>query len=311
QGLGTRGLFRLSDRGGDPIRVTTVAPPEDAHFRPCFLPDGRRFIYFANMPWSGPASELRLGSLDSKGSRVVARVESRAEFVAPGYLAYVREGTLIVQPFDARSARLRGEPRPIVNDVSYYMSNGFAGFSFSQSGALVYTTASPSSLVQWLSRDGKVIGPLGPPSVIGTFRISPDGSRVAMSVTERRTGTGDIWLFDRGRGIPTRLHSDPVGQTYPVWSPDGATIAYGWERKGPPDILAMGTSGGRGGERVLLEGPVVEYPQDFSRDGHYLAYISASQWNNWDIWILSLGGSGPPVPWLQTPSNESSPRFSP
>src|SRR5262249_23820763 len=102
-----------------------------------------------------------------------------------------------------------------------------------------------------------------------------------------------------------------VGETQPVWSPDGATVAYGSERKGPPDIVAMGTSGGQGGERVLLEGPGVEFPQDFSRDRHYLAYISASQGDNWDIWLLPLEGRGPPVPWLQTPSNESSPRFSP
>jgi Tol biopolymer transport system component len=133
---------------------------------------------------------------------------------------------------------------------------------------------------------------------------------VAVSVTERRTGTGDIWLFDRGRGIPTRLHSDPAGETNPVWSPDGATVAYGAERKGPPDIVAMGTSG-QGGERALFEGPLVEYPQDFSRDGHYLAYISTSSFANWDIWLLPLQGNGQPVPWLQTPSNESSPRFSP
>src|SRR5262249_27663785 len=35
---GSGGLFRVSDRGGDTIRVTTVAPSEDNHFRPCFLP---------------------------------------------------------------------------------------------------------------------------------------------------------------------------------------------------------------------------------------------------------------------------------
>src|SRR4030095_2947160 len=110
----------------------------------------------------------------------------------------------------------------IVDGIAYFMGTGMAGFSFSQNGVLVYTTASPASRVTWLRRDGKAIGPLGPPSVIGTFRISPDGSRVAMSVTEPRAGTGDIWLFDRGRGIPTRLHSDPAGETNPVWSPDAA-----------------------------------------------------------------------------------------
>jgi len=313
QRQGTLGLYRVSDTGGQPVRVTTSAPSEGRHYWPCFLPDGRRFLYYVGKePGSGSSREIRLGSLDSKESRVVARLDSRVEYVEPGYLAYVREGTLIVQPFDVRSARLHGEPRPIVDAVYYFMSNGTAGFSFSKNGVLVLTTPSTASKVTWLDRDGKVIAPLCPPSAVGPFRISPDGSRVAMGVTERRTGTDDIWLFDRNRGVPTRLHSDPVWETQPVWSPDGATLAYASDRKGPPDIVAMGVGGGRRGERAVVGDPATqEYPQDYSRDGRYLAYSSTSQWPNWDIWLLPLKGDGRPVPWLRTPSSESSPRFSP
>src|SRR5262249_37156947 len=109
----TLGLYRVSDAGGQPIRVTTGAPSEGdrswpgSHYWPCFLPDGRHFLYYVGVaPGSGSSREIRLGSLDSKASRVVAQLDSRVEYVAPGYLAYVREGTLIVQPFDARSGRL-------------------------------------------------------------------------------------------------------------------------------------------------------------------------------------------------------------
>src|SRR6185369_6321359 len=144
----TPGLCRVSDAGGQPIRVTTVAPSEDNHFWPCFLPDGRRFLYLVNRaPGSSSPRELRLGSLDSKESRVVARLDSRAEYVAPGYLAFVREGTLIAQPFDERNGHLHGEPIPIVEGISYFMGIGSAGFSFSQNGILVYTTTSPASRV--------------------------------------------------------------------------------------------------------------------------------------------------------------------
>src|SRR5262249_1924607 len=218
--------------------------------------------------------------------------------------------TLIVQPFDERSGRLRGEPTPIVDDIGYFMGIGIAVFSFSQNGILVYATAAPPSKVTWLDRDGKTIGPLGPPSVSGNFRISPDGSRVAQSITEHRTGASDIWLFERGRGVPTRLHSDDAGQIRPVWSPDGAMLAYSSDRKGPPDIVTMEVSAGRSSERALFEGPGIEQPEDFSRDGRYLAYTSTLQWPDWDIWLLPLQG-GEPIPWLRTPSSESSPRFSP
>jgi len=308
----TAGLCRVSDAGGQPIRVTTVAPSEDNHFWPHFLPDGRRFLYLVNRaPGSGLPRELRLGSLDSKESRVVARLDSRAEYVAPGYLTYAREGTLIAQPFETRTGKLHGEPNPIVDGISHFIGTGSALFSFSQNGILVYTTDAPASKVTWCGRDGKAIGSLGSPSVIGTFRISPDGSRVAVHVVEPRTGAGDIWLYDRGRGIPTRLHSDPVGQSRPVWSPDGAMLAYGSDRKGPPDIVAMGMRNGRGNEQPLFEGPVQEYPEDFSRDGRYLAYTSTSQWPNYDIWLLPLRGNRQPVPWLRSQSSETNPHFSP
>jgi len=191
------------------------------------------------------------------------------------------------------------------------MGTGNAAFSFSQNGTLVYTTHSPASILTWFGRDGRAIGPLGPPSIIGAFRISPDGSRVAIHVTEPRTGESDIWLFDRGRGIPTRLHSDLVSQARPVWSPDGAILAYSSDRNGPPDIVTLGMKGGRSGEQPLFEGPVQEYPEDFSRDGRNLAFTSTSQWPNYDIWLLPLKGNGQPVPWLRTPSSESNPRFSP
>src|SRR5262249_30290082 len=144
----TAGLCRVSDAGGQPIRVTTVAPSEDNHFWPRFLPDGRRFLYLANRaPASDLPRELRLASLESKESRVVARLDSRAEFVAPGYLIYVREGTLMAQPFDQRSGRLHGEPSPIVDGVYYFMGTGNAGFSCSQNGIVAFTMAYTGSTI--------------------------------------------------------------------------------------------------------------------------------------------------------------------
>src|SRR5262249_20134041 len=160
-------------------------------------------------PRSGAPRELRLGSLDSKESRLVARLDSKAEYVAPGYLVYAREGALFAQPFDERTARLHGEPRLIVDDIYYFMNIAAGGFSVSQNGLLVYITGWPTSNMLWFSRDGKEIGLLGTFASVRAFRISPDGSNVAMGLGERRTGAGDIWLFDRGRGISTRLHSDP------------------------------------------------------------------------------------------------------
>jgi hypothetical protein len=71
------GLFRVSEAGGEAIRVTTCAPAEENHKGPWFLPDGRRFLYHVNSsPGSVNARELRLGSLASKESRKLVRIYS-------------------------------------------------------------------------------------------------------------------------------------------------------------------------------------------------------------------------------------------
>jgi Tol biopolymer transport system component len=51
-------------------------------------------------------------------------------------------------------------------------------------------------------------------------RISPDGSKVVFTAMRR------AWIMDLPDGTPRRLVDDEVGQFQPVWSPDGARVAY-------------------------------------------------------------------------------------
>jgi Tol biopolymer transport system component len=307
-----RGLFRVSDAGGEPVRVTTCAPEEENHKGAWFLPDGRRFLYHVNSnPGAANARELRLGSLASKESRTVARMDSRAEYSPPGYLVYAREGALFAQRFDERQARLMGEPLLLADDVNYFLNTADAAFSVSQTGVLVYRAGASPSRIAWFTRDGKEVGQLGQPMLASRLRISPDGTRVAMTINDKRTGTGDIWLLELGRGVSTRLHSDPVHEFMPVWTADGSSLIYGSDRKGPPDIYEIATGATPGSESLLLEQDGFQQPEDISRDGRFLAYTNAERWPNSDIWLLPLHGERRPSPWARTRFTESSPRFSP
>ena len=49
---------------------------------------------------------------------------------------------------------------------------------------------------------------------------SPDGRRVAFTALDR------LYVADLPNGTPRRLTSETVGEFYPTWSPDGASIAY-------------------------------------------------------------------------------------
>ncbi len=306
------GLFRVPDTGGEPVPVTACKSEEESHRGPWFLPDGRRFLYLVNStPGASNHREVRLGSLDSKETRAVARLDCRAEYSPPGWLLYVREGALFAQRFDERTARLLGEPSLLAEDVSYFPNTGDGAFSVSETGVLAYRTATSPSRVTWVDRDGKEIGRLGQPMRMGGFRISPDGSRVAMAIRDIKTGTGDIWVFELARGVSSRLHSDAVHEFMPVWSPDGAMLVYGSDRNGAPDIYEIAAGETPGQERLVIQQEGYQQPEDVSRDGGFLAYTRAERWPNLDIWLLPLQGPRRPLPWAQTRFNESSPRFSP
>jgi Tol biopolymer transport system component len=306
------GIYRVSDTGGRSDRVLSPDPSrhETNFLWPYFLPDGRRFLYLANQAPGTGARELRLTSLDSKESRSLGHVDSRVEYLSPGYLLSVRDSTLFAQPFDPRKALLHGEAIQLASSVHYFFGPSHATFSASRTGVVAYQTSAHRSRLTWFDRAGKETGALGDPSVVKGLRISPDGSRAAVDIENPKTGSSDIWVFELGRGVSTRLHSDPVDEKMPVWSADGAKLFYRSDRHGPPDIYQIAV-GIPGSEQPLLELPGVQQPEDVSRDGRLLAFLNEVASTVWNIWLLPLAGERKPSPWRQTRFSESSPRFSP
>src|SRR6185503_12176201 len=104
---GTAGLLRVSASGGEVASVTVADPSKEfVHVEPQFLPDGRRFLYHT-VDSNQRDGALYLGSLDSKSAKRLMvipnlwqRTNSRALYVAPGYLLFSRDGRLMAQLFD-------------------------------------------------------------------------------------------------------------------------------------------------------------------------------------------------------------------
>jgi Tol biopolymer transport system component len=144
--------------------------------------------------------------------------------------------------------------------------------------------------------------------------LSPDGTRLAVTIFSGLQGTGDIWVFDLKRGTNTRLTFGPALQQTPVWTPDGKTIFYSSNGKGPPHVYAKAADGS-GSERAVSEGnDLVEFPWSFSYDGRYLAYERRDLGKNesgFDLWVRPLSGDGKPFPIVQTPFEEREPQISP
>jgi Tol biopolymer transport system component len=123
----------------------------------------------------------------------------------------------------------------------------------------------------------------------------------------------DLWLIDVARGIPRRFVSDPASDTFPLWSPDGARLAFGSSRLHGSVIhdLFVKPILGADRETVLLESAENKIPLDWSRDGRFIVYSVLSAKTASDLWVLPQDGSTKPFVFKQTPSDEMGAKFSP
>jgi Tol biopolymer transport system component len=303
------GIYRVSDAGGE---VTRVAAPDPSRHQvtcilPHFLPGDRRFLYIAGKE----PSELMVASLDGRENRALGHTDSGVQYVPPGSLFFVRrDGSLFVQPFDAQTVRFEGEARRLAANTHFFFGPSYAPFCVSQTGVVTYQAAPRFSQLVWVTREGKEVDRLGDAAVIRGLRISPDGGRAAVDIRNAQVGSSDIWVFDLGRGVSTRLHSDPMDEVLPLWSADGSKLFYRSDRKGPPDIYEIAVDV-PGSEKLVLELPGVQQPEDASRDGRVIAYLNEVATTMFNIELLPLDGQSKPRRWLPGPFNQTSPRFSP
>ncbi|MCM3875959.1 MAG: serine/threonine-protein kinase [Thermoanaerobaculia bacterium] len=312
-GRGAPAISRVPSGGGTPQRVTRPDPsrPEELHIYPHFLPDGRRFLFVAVVPMPEEMlHELRAGDLGSAETTLVSRIGSRVAYAPPGVLLSVRDGSLLAQPFDAKTLKLSDESTTVVDRLHYFYGPANAGFSVSQSGALAYEAGRRPSRVAWLDRAGLETSTLVEEGDLENVRLSPDGRRLAVSVFDRKTGSADVWVHELERKVATRLTLLPFTEDAPVWSPDGRRVAFRSDRHGPPDLYEM-DAGSPGSEKELLRHEGVQQTEDWSPDGRFVAYTESSRRTGEDIWLLPLFGDRKPVPYLRTRFGERSPRFSP
>lgn len=311
----TQPLSSISAAGGTPAPASKFNPSqeENSHRWPSFLPDGKHFLFWARSARGAAESVVYLGELGSLQARTVVKNDSTAVY-ASDHLLFLRDQTLVAQPFNTSRMELSGDAVPIAEHVGMNGSTARPLFSASQSGALVYQAGLTEGgwNLLWWSRDGKRLGSAAQPDRYVWPALSPDGSHVAVMIFSGAQGIGDIWVFDLVRGTSTRLTFGPGSKNNPTWTPDGKMVAYSSTLKGPPHIYARADDGS-GAEKTILETPdVIEIPEAFSSDGRYLVYsrrLGGKEPTN-HLWVLPLFGEGKPFPIVQTTFDERFPSIS-
>ncbi|MDO8795816.1 MAG: protein kinase [Vicinamibacterales bacterium] len=314
------GLFRVSASGGMPSPVTMLdtASGERGHLYPFFLPDGRQFLYLSRGTPTSPTAVggVYVGALDSEERTQIFKGGANTTY-ARGHLLFLRDATLMAQSFDVGRLKLTGDPVPLAERVDLGgLTGAFGAFAVSETGLLAYQTRGGDlrSQLTWFDRTGKQPTTVGEPTDQMNLELSPDGTRLAVSVLDPAANARDIWIHDFAReNLRTRFTFDPSDEMDAIWSPDGSRLIFTSARKGTQDLYQKASTGA-GAEDVLLADSVNnKYPSSWSSDGKFVLYHignANSQTGN-DLWVLPLFGDRKPTPVLQVPFNQISGRFSP
>ncbi|MGH9866579.1 MAG: protein kinase domain-containing protein [Candidatus Polarisedimenticolia bacterium] len=304
------GLQQVSAAGGTPSPLTEPEEKGMTHRLPHFLPDGESLLFFIGNTLIEKANGVFAVNLKTKAITRVAQELSGAQIAPPGHIAFIREGNLMVQPFDVDRIAVSGEAVPIAEGVTYNLNRWTGQFAFSSTGLLAFHSDGPGQQAQltWFDLDGKKLATVGEPGPLRALSVSPDGKRAAVVVPG--TASSDLWLYDLESGLGSRFTFAANGTFFdvPRWSPDSRHIAYSNAAIG--EILVKAVDGSAP-ERVVLKGAVANREADgWSPDGSLLV-VRVQSGTSYDEWIVPMDGRQEPHAFIASPASDISAGFSP
>jgi eukaryotic-like serine/threonine-protein kinase len=324
--VGTRGIgpmYRVASSGGTPVPITAIdEAKERGHSFPMFLPDQKRFLY-VRLTGQQETSGVYLGAIDSAPAQQdtqrllplafgpLALVQS----AQGSRLLFLRDTTLMSQPFDVDRVQLSGDAQPVAERIATAGSFAFFGAA---GDVLAYRTGGVAGITNeqltWYSRSGAVIGTVGESLAItggqAPVALAPDGRRAALMITSQRF-TPDLWVVEFARGLVSRLTFSDEAEVAPVWAPDSRRLAYRARPSAstPFSLMLKDVDGTHDAEPPVGK-PTPGLPNAWSSDGRFILFTRGPDSNTLDLFALSMQAKTEAT-LLQTPFNEGFARFSP
>ncbi len=307
-------LFRVPVSGGQLEPATTMDPErENSHRWPQWLPDGRHFLFTVRSD-APERLGIKLGAVDSDEVRPLVNVASPGVYANPGWLLFMTpDRALMAQRMDPQTWTLQGTAQPVAGNVRYNGPSFMGYFDASLDGRVVahMPAGKEGSTLEWFDRSGKHLGRVGPERRYRSLRLSRDGKRIAVELADEQLGTRDLWIVDATSNAISRLTSNPATDWRPVFSPDGASIAFASDRAGASTIFRTAVNGA-GGESLIYRNPEGgAFSADWSHDGSRLLITrdDASGRTRGMAQVPSAGGAAEQLP--NSISADVQPRYSP
>ncbi len=306
-------IMKVSALGGEPVPVTDLQNDDgfDSHRHPWFLPDGRRFLYFARAVSDGDG-EVRIASIDGDSSRVLMNNAAGVEY-SNGHLLYLRKQVLMAQPLDTGSLEFTADPVTVVSDILVISGAAKGAFSSSAGGSLVYLRGQKitmSANLVWVDREGQVGEEIPDHDPFNAAVLSPDEKYIALTVYDGIRTNRDIWIYEVERGFKSRFTTAATDERYPLWSRDGRYLYFISNQSDYHKVYRKAVGGSEPAEMILDPGQNTLI-WDLSPDDRYLLYSIDGEGTAGDLWVADLTGQDEPRLLRQSPAEDGAARFSP
>jgi len=307
------GLWNVPPEGGKPVPLTqlNLESGEVSHRWPQILPGGKAVLFTlgTEVGYYEDADIAVVLLKDRSTKTLLQHAGAFARYLPSGHLAYVSKGTIFAVPFDSGRLEVRDAATP-VGEVASDLRFGFGQLDYSRNGTLAYRTGGTAmTSLQWLDTAGKTVSLGIEPAYYQNPRLSPDGKRLAVPVSQ--ASGQDLWIYDLERGIKTRV-TNGSSVTAPVWSPDGQFVVFHslggmfWTR----------VDGG-GKPQPLTQSRTIQLPCSFAPSGKLLAYSEQTPGGEGEIRVMTLENNsgqlraGESRPFLRTATGTANASFSP
>ncbi|HKI94421.1 MAG TPA: hypothetical protein VJ992_03920, partial [Gemmatimonadales bacterium] len=316
-GSGGNSLLTVASGGGQTRRILKVSDVIlGAQFIKVAAVPGRAAVFLTVAQNTPKIFTLELAT----DSVHALNTDAGVAWVMHGRLLYVTHaGQLLSVAFDARHLTTHGTPTSIIQGIRTAQGLGdatlgrdgtllyFAGQAVAREGAAGIVSVTRNGRATPLDTAWKAAVPSN-----SAVALSPDGSRLALSVVDSVTGNSNLFVVRLASGIATRLTFSGTVNVRPWWSTDGSTLLYVSNAGGPYGLWTKRADGSGQATAVTLPDTRPVWEGVWSRDGKWLAYRTdnASKGNG-DILAVKTSGDSTPVPLAATNAQEVGPMISP
>jgi len=318
-----RGIVEIPATGGPAKLIVKADAAKEEMSQPQLVAGGRAVLFtvrISEQPWD--EGSIVVQDLTTGKRTTLVEGGTDGHILPSGHLVYSRGSTLFAIPIDPKHLTVSGVPVSVQQDIQL-AAGGFTGASqmiWSDSGTLAYVPdmLSLESGLAWIDRSGReerIALPNNHYSEVSRqIQVSPDGSRVAMTISndtasgQARSGT-DIWVWEIARGTLTRLTFNSRS-TSPVWTPDSTRVCSTSDTG-----FFCQAADGTGQRQPMFEGAnsliLNTALGTVSPDGRAMLLTTRGTAKNLDIVIATMGSRLEMRPLVQSPGDDFAPAISP